>query len=193
MLTLAEPAEAEFLIRQSRFIAHASPVNSQSETLVFFDSVADLSATHNCWAWKLGHAYRFNDDGEPASTAGKPILSAIEGKNLSCVMVVVTRHFGGIKLGVGGLIRAYSGSAARCLDQARIIEIHPSSMRIIEAGFEWTRQLHAALDLCEAKKLEEEYTESGIRMHIEVRDDRIRQLQTTLRDTTRGSATLLST
>jgi uncharacterized YigZ family protein len=192
MLTLAEPVESEFLIRQSRFIAHASPVNNQSETLEFFDSVADQAATHNCWAWKLDHTYRFNDDGEPASTAGKPILSAIDGKNLSCVMVVVTRHFGGIKLGVGGLIRAYSGSAARCLDQASIIEVHPSSTLVIEAGFEWTRQLHAAVDLCEAKKLQEAFTEKGIRMHVEVRDDRIRQLQKTLRDTTRGTATLLT-
>ena len=125
MFTLDQPVRAEFLIRRSRFITHASPVSDQAATLEFFESVADLSATHNCWAWKLDHNYRFNDDGEPASTAGKPILSAIEGKQLSRVMVVVTRHFGGIKLGVGGLIRAYSGSAAKCLDQGRIVEVHP--------------------------------------------------------------------
>jgi len=188
MLTLAAPVTAEFTIRQSRFIAHAGPVASQAETLDFFERVADPGASHNCWAWKLDHDYRFNDDGEPASTAGKPILSAIEGKLLGHVMVVVTRHFGGIKLGVGGLIRAYSGSAAKCLDQGKIIEVHPVSHCVIKAGFEWTGPVHAALELCEARKESEEFTDTGIRLQIEIRDDRLRRLQTILRDTTRGSA-----
>jgi uncharacterized YigZ family protein len=191
MLTLAAPVSAEFTIRQSRFIAHAGPVACQSDTLVFFERVADLAASHNCWAWKLDQNYRFNDDGEPASTAGKPILAAIEGKQLDHVMVVVTRHFGGIKLGAGGLIRAYSGSAAKCLDQGEIVEVHPVSQCVIEAGFEWTGPVHAALEQCEAHKEAEEFTDTGIRLRIEVRDDRLRRLQKLLRDTTRGTANCL--
>ena len=188
MRTLSSPVSAEFTIRQSRFIAHAAPVSSEADTLDFYQRVADPSATHNCWAWKLEHRYRFNDDGEPASTAGKPILAAIEGKQLSRVMVVVTRHFGGIKLGVGGLIRAYGGSAARCLDQGETVEIHPLIRCVVEAGFEWTGPVHAALEQCEAMKEEEQFTEHGSRIEIEVREDRVRQLQMLLRDATRGTA-----
>lgn len=188
MLTLSAPVSAEFTIRQSRFIVHASPVADQAATLDFHDRVADPSASHNCWAWKLDHAYRFNDDGEPASTAGKPILSAIEGKQLSHVMVVVTRHFGGTKLGVGGLIRAYGGSAARCLDLGDTVEVHPVSRCVVEAGFEWTGPLHAAIEQCGASKESERFTDRGIRLEIEIRDDRLRQLQVLLRNATRGTA-----
>ena len=120
MLTLTGPSSIETEIKRSRFIAHAGRVDNLADTLAFYESVADPSATHNCWAWRLDHQYRFNDDGEPASTAGKPILSAIEGKGLDHAMVVVTRYFGGIKLGVGGLVRAYSGSTSKCIDQAGI-------------------------------------------------------------------------
>jgi uncharacterized YigZ family protein len=190
LLTLAAPVAAEFVIRQSRFVAHASPVADQAATLLFFAAVADPAASHNCWAWKLDHGYRFNDDGEPAGTAGKPILTAIEGKHLCRVMVVVTRYFGGIKLGIGGLIRAYSGCAAKCLDQGRIIEIHPTSRYIIEAGFEWTGQVHKLLETCSAVKEEERFTASGVCLKFELRDDQLRKLQTLLRDATRGTATL---
>ncbi|HLF32034.1 MAG TPA: YigZ family protein [Xanthomonadales bacterium] len=178
------------VIRQSRFIAHAAPVADQAATLAFFEAVADPAATHNCWAWRLEHGYRFNDDGEPGSTAGRPILAAIDGKNLCRAMVVVTRHFGGIKLGVGGLIRAYSGAAARCLDHGELIEIHATSQCIIEAGFEWTGPVHAAVEACGAVKKTEEYTAGGIRLLLEVREDRWRKLQALLRDSTRGEARL---
>ena len=96
MRTLASPASLEIGVKRSRFIAHAGRVDDMAGTLEFYQSVADPAATHNCWAWRLDQQYRFNDDGEPASTAGKPILAAIEGKKLDHVMVVVTRHFGGI-------------------------------------------------------------------------------------------------
>jgi putative IMPACT (imprinted ancient) family translation regulator len=190
MLTLAGPVSAEIVVRQSRFIAHAAPVADQAATLEFFNRVADPAATHNCWAWKIDHGYRFNDDGEPASTAGRPILSAIEGKKLDRVMIVVTRHFGGIMLGVGGLIRAYSGSAARCLDRGAIIEVYPVSLGLVEAGFEWTGAVHSAQEACGAIKKSEDFTVSGIRLTLEVRDDRWRQLESLLRDSTRGEARL---
>lgn len=178
------------IVRQSRFIAHAAPVTGQADTLDFFNQVADRSATHNCWAWKIDHTWRFNDDGEPASTAGRPILAAIESKKLDRVMVVVTRHFGGILLGVGGLIRAYSGAAARCIDQGTIREVHPASLCVVEAGFAWTGPVHAAVEACEAVKKAEEFTASGICLTLEVRDDRRRQLENLLRDSTRGEVQL---
>ena len=193
MRTLAAPASVEIEIKRSRFITHAARVDSLAATLAFYESVADQSATHNCWAWRLDHQYRFNDDGEPASTAGKPIFSAIEGKGLDHVMVVVTRYFGGIKLGVGGLVRAYSGSAARCIDQAGIVEIQPRIECSIKAGFTWTGQVYAALEACDAKKLHEQYADDGIIIQAEVVESRFPKLQSLLKDTTRGEVTVRTT
>lgn len=190
MRTLAAPATLEIEIKRSRFIAHAARVDSLPETLAFYEAVADASATHNCWAWRLEHMYRFNDDGEPASTAGRPILSAIEGKDLDHVMVVVTRHFGGIKLGVGGLVRAYSGSAAKCLDQASILELQERIECSLRAGFGWTGQVYSALEACGAEKLKEQYTDSGIELRISVDKARICELEAVLKETTRGEARL---
>jgi uncharacterized YigZ family protein len=188
--TLAASSRIEIEIKRSRFIARAGRVDSLADTLSFYESVADHSATHNCWAWRLDHQYRFNDDGEPGGTAGKPILSAIEGKGLDHAMVVVTRYFGGIKLGVGGLVRAYSGTAARCIDQAGIVEIQPRIECSIGAGFTWTGQVYAALEACDAKKLDEQYGDDGIVIRAEVVESTFPRLQSLLRDTTRGEVTV---
>jgi len=188
MRTLCAPASVEVEIKRSRFIAHAARVDSLAETLSFYESVADPAATHNCWAWKLDYPYRFNDDGEPASTAGKPILSAIEGKGLEYAMVVVTRHFGGIKLGVGGLVRAYSGCAARCIDRAGILEIQPTVECTIEAGFTWTGQVYTAMEACEARKISEDYRDDGVRIRADIIESKFEKLQSLLGDMTRGEA-----
>src|SRR5512146_622329 len=101
--TLATDARFQQDVRKSRFVANAAPVADIEAALAFIARVSDRSATHNCWAYRIGAQYRFNDDGEPAGTAGKPILLAIDGQSLDHVAVVVTRWFGGIKLGAGGL------------------------------------------------------------------------------------------
>ena len=188
MITLSSTARIEVEIKRSRFIAHAARVDKLADTLAFYESVADPSASHNCWAWKLDHQYRFNDDGEPASTAGKPIYSALDGKGLDHAMVVVTRYFGGIKLGVGGLVRAYGGSAAQSIDQAGIIEIQPSVNCVIEAGFKWTGVLYTALDHCDAKKTGEEYPPGGVRIRAKLLESVLPALREYLRDATRGEA-----
>lgn len=191
MKTLSGPARVEIEIKRSRFIAHAQRVDSLADTLEFYESVASADANHNCWAWKLDNQYRFNDDGEPASTAGKPILAAIDGKGVDHVMVIVTRYFGGTKLGVGGLVRAYGGSAARCIDQAGIENILPKSELDIEAGFSWTGQVYAALDACKADKLDEKFSAGGIRIRVEVLESEKARLESLLRDMTRGSARVM--
>lgn len=188
MKTLKEAATVEVEIKRSRFIAHAARVESLQETLEFYERIADPAATHNCWAWKLGHQYRFNDDGEPASSAGKPIFSAIEGKGVDNAMVVVTRFFGGIKLGVGGLIRAYGGTAARCLDSAGIIEIEPVVACSIEAPFRWTGQVYTVLEQAGASKTGESFTADAVRIEAELPEARFPFLRTGLRDATRGEA-----
>jgi uncharacterized YigZ family protein len=190
MLTLAGPSSLATEIKRSRFIAHAARVDNLQETLEFYESVADPVATHNCWAWRVDQLYRFNDDGEPASTAGRPILLAIESKGLDHVMVVVTRHYGGTKLGVGGLVRAYSGSAAKCLDQAGFLEVLPRVECSIQAGFGWTGQVYTALEACNGKKLNERYNDSGIEIRISIAQARVEQLRILLSETTRGEVTL---
>lgn len=192
MKTLARTATIEIEIKRSRFIAHAARVDSLQETLDFYEAVADPSATHNCWAWRLDHLYRFNDDGEPASTAGRPILSAIEGKELDHAMVVVTRHFGGVKLGVGGLVRAYSGSAARALDAAGFVEIQATVECVVQAGFGWTGQVYAAIEACGAEKLSERYNDAGIEVRVQVVESERKTLETMLVETTRGEARVRS-
>jgi uncharacterized YigZ family protein len=188
MLTLASRGRIEIEIRRSRFVAHAVRVDGQADTLAFHDSVADAGATHNCWAWKIDQQYRFNDDGEPASTAGRPILSAIEGKAVDHAMVVVTRYFGGIKLGAGGLVRAYSTAAAQCIDRAGTVEVHPSLTCEIAAPFGWTGEVYAALEGCRAEKVEEAFEADGIRIRVEIVENAFDGLCAVLRDATRGDA-----
>jgi uncharacterized YigZ family protein len=110
-------------IRKSRFRAIACPVEDEASARAAIAIHSQGDANHNCWAWRIGQAYRFNDDGEPGGTAGKPILQAIDGQALDQTLVVVTRWFGGILLGSGGLIRAYGGTAAACLRSAGKIEV----------------------------------------------------------------------
>ncbi|KUL93937.1 hypothetical protein DK26_19530 [Bosea sp. WAO] len=117
-LTLVEIAIRQQEIKKSRFTAAAGPIADEAAAKDFIAARSDRAANHNCWAWRLGQRYRFNDDGEPSGTAGKPILAAIDGQGLDGVVVVVTRWFGGILLGSGGLIRAYGGTAALCLREA---------------------------------------------------------------------------
>lgn len=188
MKTLDGPATFEETIRHSRFVAHASRVDNPAATLDFYQSVADPSASHNCWAWSVDGQVRFNDDGEPASSAGRPILAAIEGKGLDHVMVVVTRYFGGTKLGVGGLVRAYGGCAARCLDRANVVEVFPTAIRTIRAGFEWTGQIYQVLEQCSAIKRDERFRDDGVHIEVELPEEELARLEQVLMDATRGEA-----
>jgi uncharacterized YigZ family protein len=110
-------------VNKSRFIGHVFPASSPEEALAKLEEMRTehYNATHNCWAYMMGAEgleYRFSDDGEPNNTAGKPILFSIKKAELSDVLVVVTRYYGGRKLGKGGLIRAYSDAANAALELA---------------------------------------------------------------------------
>jgi len=110
-------------VKGSRFLAGVAPIGSAAEAEGFIERARSENphATHHCWAYRTGRPcdhFRSSDDGEPGGSAGRPILAQIEGHGLSDTVCVVTRWFGGTKLGVGGLIRAYGGGAARALDLA---------------------------------------------------------------------------
>lgn len=190
MLTLETPASYEETIKKSRFIGHAACVTTQAESLEFYESVIDPQATHNCWAWRVNFQVRSSDDGEPSGTAGRPMLNVIERRQLENVMVVVTRYFGGIKLGAGGLVRAYSGTTAKCLDRAGIVELFPMSEYTIKAGFEWTACVHELLDQFSAEKLEESYASDGLILRIRCRETDHGKLSAGLRDASRGQAVM---
>jgi uncharacterized YigZ family protein len=190
MLTLSGPCRYEEVIRRSRFIAYADRVKSQAESLAFYESVMDPRATHNCWAWRINLQVRFNDDGEPASSAGRPILAAIEGRGLDQVMIVVTRHFGGIKLGVGGLVRAYGGTASKCLDRAGPVEIVPGITCRLEADFALAGALHQLLERHEARKQEESFAGEGLILQIRLPARQLAAFKAELAEISRGRARL---
>ena len=120
-------SEGLFKDQGSRFIASAWPVESPQEVKDILDGIHKEyhDARHHCYAYRIGprgEMFRANDDGEPSSSAGRPILGQIDSRGLSDTLVVVVRYFGGIKLGIPGLIRAYKSAAADALDHARVIE-----------------------------------------------------------------------
>lgn len=110
-------------IKKSRFQALAMPVEHEQAVKACLEMHKDPTTTHQCWAWKIGDQVKFNDDGEPSGTAGRPILAMIEGQDFTNILILVNRWYGGIKLGTGGLVRAYGGCAAKCLVLAEKIEL----------------------------------------------------------------------
>lgn len=126
--TIKEDGQVQEEIKKSRFICHAKRVYSEEEARAFITTIKKehYKATHNCSAFIIGERSeikRTSDDGEPSGTAGVPMLGVLENHNLTNVCVVVTRYFGGIKLGAGGLIRAYAGSVALAVKEIGIVEI----------------------------------------------------------------------
>jgi uncharacterized YigZ family protein len=119
-LTVARRGQAEIVIKKSRFIANVAPVRSEDEAWRFIEKIRTehQEATHNCFAFKAGTVQRMSDDGEPSGTAGRPIFEVLEKQGLSDTVIVVTRYFGGILLGAGGLVRAYSQAAVAGVEAA---------------------------------------------------------------------------
>jgi uncharacterized YigZ family protein len=188
--TLAAPAHLAQEVRKSKFVANAANAASPEDALAFIESVADRSATHNCWAWRVGQQYRFNDDGEPGGTAGKPILQAIDGQGLDQAVVVVTRWFGGTKLGAGGLMRAYGGCAAECLRAAARRELIAMSGVEFTLGFPAIPLLHSRLAEFQAIKVDETFSGEGVTLQLRLPSDRVDALRTLLGDLSRGKCRL---
>lgn len=125
-LTIKKPTQGIFKDRGSKFISFAWPVNSEDRIKEILDTLRGKyhDARHHCYAWRLGAEkdhFRVNDDGEPSNTAGKPILGQIQKYDLTNILIVVVRYFGGTLLGTGGLINAYREAAANALEQSGII------------------------------------------------------------------------
>jgi uncharacterized YigZ family protein len=189
-LSLAAPATHSTEVKKSRFVVHASAAASPEAALAYRDQVADPAATHNCWAYRIGPLYRFSDDNEPGGSAGRPILAAIDGQGLDRVIAVVTRYFGGTKLGVGGLVRAYGGAVAECLRLANKIELKQMSIVHISSDFSHGGKIHTALAQQGAHKLDERFAADGVELTVEVPSSAVDSLRQALADLSRGSIKL---
>jgi uncharacterized YigZ family protein len=183
--TLTSPAAHVVEVKHSRFLAQALPVDSADEAQAALAARSDPAATHNCWAWRFGNQYRSSDDGEPAGTAGRPILAAIDGQGCDQVLVVVTRWYGGIKLGAGGLVRAYGGAAAECLRRADRRPLIAYAELEFACPFAHLGDAHAALNAAGASKSAESFDADGVHLRVHLPADRVDDLKTRLRDATR--------
>ena len=184
--TLTNPSQLTEEIKKSRFIVNAAPITNAQQATEFIDNISDPNATHNCWAWKIGQQYRFNDDGEPTSTAGRPILSAIEGQDCDQVVVVVTRYFGGIKLGIGGLIRAYGGSASHCLQQAELMELIARTSLQFHCYYNEWPIIENRLKELDAVIEQQNFDAEGVKATIAITQDNLLTLKKNISDITRG-------
>ena len=138
--TIRSKSEGLYKEKGSKFIAFAYPMSSEEaiKTEIFELRKRYHDARHHCFAWRLGadlERYRVNDDGEPSGSAGKPIYGQIQSRELTDVLVVVIRYFGGTLLGVGGLINAYRSAASDALDQSGIVEMKVTSRLKLEFGY----------------------------------------------------------
>ncbi|MGP1665255.1 MAG: IMPACT family protein [Rhodanobacter sp.] len=184
--TLPHACQHGVEIRKSRFVAQAAPVDGAAQALAFLQSIRDPSASHHCWAYRVGAEYRFNDDGEPGGTAGRPILQAIESQGIDRVMVVVCRWFGGIKLGAGGLARAYGGTAAECLRLAERVPIVAMARLRLHCAFAELALLKARLGECLAEIDSETFDTEGVTLILCLPLDQVEHAQARVIAITRG-------
>lgn len=125
--SISEHVTTEIIIEKSRFIADLFPVNDSTEAIKQLDLIKELhpKANHHCYAYIIGYSseqQKFSDDGEPGGTAGMPILNVLKHEKITNIIAIITRYFGGIKLGAGGLVRAYTAAVKSGLDHAQIVE-----------------------------------------------------------------------
>ena len=183
--TIASLVRFEEDIKKSRFEAIAVPVENEQAVKDFLEANKDLTTTHQCWAWKIGHQVRFNDDGEPSGTAGRPILATIEGNELTNVLVLVNRWYGGIKLGTGGLVRSYGGCAGQCLLLAEKIEL--IEKKIVEFQCQFNEWAIFQYELNSQNiEFEEQYGADGVQVNALLQVHQIEPLALKIQDVTRG-------
>lgn len=191
--TVAKAWTREERIKGSAFIAFVTPVGGVEDALEKLAAVRaeHADATHNCWAYRVGAEVRFSDDGEPGGTAGRPMLEVLQKRGLDHVLAVVTRYYGGTKLGAGGLVRAYGGSLAKALDEAGRVEVRDTVSRTVSAPFADLDAVHRLLDGWPGlSKGEPDYTAAGLELPVTLFAEDEGALREALTQATRGAAGL---
>ncbi|MFS0870507.1 YigZ family protein [Paenibacillus xylanilyticus] len=162
--TVRGPGNLEIVIKKSRFIGHIMPVTTEDEAVAFIDEIKKKhwNATHNCSAYMIGERdeiQKQSDDGEPSGTAGKPILEVIKNQQLKNVAIVVTRYFGGIMLGAGGLIRAYTDGAVAAIEAGEAITKVLHREVFVELDYTWLGKVENELRSREVRTGETGFTD----------------------------------
>ena len=189
--TVRGTATGEYEEKKSRFIAQLSFADSEEAAVAFLEQVraANRTARHNVYAYRLraGNRERYSDDGEPAKTAGTPVLETIGHAGVADVIVVVTRYFGGILLGTGGLVRAYTAAASGALQSAELVSMRlvvDCKVRVSYAQFEQAQRIIAAAET----RLDEPIFDDAVTLCWRMPAGREETLRTALNELTRGGA-----
>lgn len=171
---VADFGEDEYVVERSRFIGRALPMESEEEALAYVEQVKEehYDARHVCYGFRIGRGAqtvdRCNDDGEPARTAGLPIWQILEGRELTDTLVVVIRYFGGIKLGMGGLARAYREAARRALDAAGVVERFPSAEVSLSVPYAMHGKVEHLLEQFEGVRERDTDFAADVTLHLSV-------------------------
>jgi len=184
--SLAKPATAGIIVKKSRFMAVASPVENEEEALLFIGKInkEHSQANHNVFAYVINERIqRFSDDGEPGGTAGKPVLDVIRHKGLSKVVIVVSRYFGGILLGAGGLVRAYSEAAVKGIEAAGVVERLLYQELCIIMDYQWLGVVKREVENAGGQKVSIEFGQS-VQMKAYLRPTAVDDLTKKLNDIT---------
>jgi uncharacterized YigZ family protein len=194
--TLKAKASAETRVKGSRFIGYAAPVENREDAEAFIQSISKKhhDAAHNCYAYRIGFGdnsgFRYSDAGEPSGTAGRPILDAIDGRDLTNTICVVARYFGGTKLGTGGLARAYHDCASSTLDAGTVIVKFVTDSLHIRYPYDLTGVVMKLLSKLGCD-IEETIYENEPEMHVRIRLSEIDRFQRELIDATAGKAKII--
>ncbi len=180
-----EKEKSTMTVKGSKFISSLIPVKSKEEAEKKLEAIKKHyhDATHNCFAYRIyPDIERCSDDGEPSNTAGKPIISVLKGNNLFNVLVVVTRYFGGTKLGVGGLIKAYSESAKSVVESCKTIFLENIKTVEVIVNFNEVSHIYHLTNQYSMKIMGEEYTNDGVCFTLRFKGDMLEKVKEMLRD-----------
>lgn len=159
MISIKEYTKHIIIIKKSEFVCHLIPCSHIDNAKELIEYYSDKEANHNCVAYIIGQHEKAFDDGEPSQTAGMPMLNVLKMQGLTNIIVIVTRYFGGIKLGAGGLTRAYTQSVAEALKVAVIVEKELVDLYQISVDYSYTRKIEHLMKQLNIKCIQQEYNE----------------------------------
>jgi len=195
-LVPADTIVVEQELKKSRFIASAGRVSNKAEAVEFIQAVRRTfpDASHNCWAYIAGEPNNtveigMSDDGEPQGTAGKPMLNVLQHKNVGEIVVVVTRYFGGVKLGAGGLVRAYSNAVQAVMEELPLVEVVAVKEALLQFPYPHESNIRRLLESLKVEVVNTDYQEQVL-MHIKVPENQADELEKKAINQTHGEAVL---
>ena len=188
-ITVKSPAESSYIEKRSEFIGHISPAETNEDAINFINHIKENNrkARHNVCAYILrdGNISRYSDDGEPQGTAGIPVLEVLRKNNLTDVCCVVTRYFGGILLGGGGLVRAYSHSTALAIEAAEVLKMYKCSELILSLSYDLYGKITYIFSDYEIKQINSDFSD-GVKITARVKSELEKPFCNKLTDITFG-------